>query len=216
MRVALLKLSCSERVTWSCARGDFCSVAFGMRGFSERWAPSRRSCDTMSGMANHEKRRQEDAKKKAKSNTRAKSGAGSKNAGRSHAARRAGASDSPCPVDARCGGCKNLCVPYTKQLIDKQLRIERLFAPLAPDGTISLIKGMKDPYHYRNKVISPFAPGKKLPPGRIARRPTPAIARRRMSAARKAARESAPRLATRSSPACTPRDRMSWCLRTNA
>ena len=115
-------------------------------------------------MANHEKRRQEDAKKKAKSNTRAKSGAGSKNAGRSHAARRAGASDSPCPVDARCGGCKNLCVPYTKQLIDKQLRIERLFAPLAPDGTISLIKGMKDPYHYRNKVISPFAPGKKLPP----------------------------------------------------
>ena len=159
-------------------------------------------------MANHEKRRQEDAKKKAKSNTRAKSGAGSKNAGRpraqasagkpggrsgdgsgqrgpsgskgsqrshskahptakpasSRAARRAGASDSPCPVDARCGGCKNLCVPYTKQLIDKQLRIERLFAPLAPDGTISLIKGMKDPYHYRNKVISPFAPGKKLPP----------------------------------------------------
>ena len=157
----------------------------------------------MSGMANHEKRRQEDAKKKAKSNTRAKSGAGSKSAGRSHAqssagksggsgqrgpsgskgpqrshskahptakpassrvARRAGASDSPCPVDARCGGCKNLCVPYTKQLIDKQLRIERLFAPLAPDGTISLIKGMKNPYHYRNKVISPFAPGKKLPP----------------------------------------------------
>ena len=157
----------------------------------------------MGGMANHEKRRQEDAKKKAKSNTRAKSGAGSKNVGRSHAqsnagksggsgqrgpsgskgpqrshskahptakpassraARRTGASDSPCPVDARCGGCKNLCVPYTKQLIDKQLRIERLFAPLAPDGTISLIKGMKDPYHYRNKVISPFAPGKKLPP----------------------------------------------------
>ena len=157
----------------------------------------------MSDMANHEKRRQEDAKKKAKSNTRAKSGAGSKSAGRSHAqssagksgglgqrgpsgskgpqrshskahptakpassraARRAGASDSPCPVDARCGGCKNLCVPYTKQLIDKQLRIERLFAPLAPDGTISLIKGMKDPCHYRNKVISPFAPGKKLPP----------------------------------------------------
>lgn len=150
----------------------------------------------MGGMANHEKRRQEDAKKKAKSNTRAKSGAGSKSVGRSHAqastgkpggrlgdgsgsrnpatskgragrsraARRVGASDSPCPVDARCGGCKNLCVPYTKQLIDKQLRIERLFAPLAPDGTISLIKGMKDPYHYRNKVISPFAPGKKLPP----------------------------------------------------
>ena len=157
----------------------------------------------MSDMANHEKRRQEDAKKKAKSNTRAKSGAGSKNAGRSHAqssagksggsgqrgpsdskgpqrshskahptakpassraVRRAAASDSPCPVDARCGGCKNLRVPYTKQLIDKQLRIERLFAPLAPDGTISLIKGMKDPYHYRNKVISPFAPGKKLPP----------------------------------------------------
>mgnify|MGYP004605149983 FL=1 len=118
----------------------------------------------MGGMANHEKRRQEDAKKKAKTNTRAKSGAGSKNAGRSRAARRVGASDSPCPVDARCGGCKNLCVPYTKQLIDKQLRIERLFAPIAPDGTISLIKGMKDPYHYRNKVISPFAPGKKLPP----------------------------------------------------
>lgn len=150
----------------------------------------------MGGMANHEKRRQEDAKKKAKSNTHAKTRAdapnrphskgdsgqrgssGSKGSQRPHSkaradaksaspratARRVGASDSPCPVDARCGGCKNLCVPYTKQLIDKQLRIERLFAPLAPDGTISLIKGMKDPYRYRNKVISPFAPGKKLPP----------------------------------------------------
>ncbi len=73
-------------------------------------------------------------------------------------------SNSPCPVDARCGGCKNLAVPYKRQLVRKQVAIERLFDGIADERTFSVIKGMKDPYHYRNKVISPFAPGKKLPP----------------------------------------------------
>ena len=73
-------------------------------------------------------------------------------------------SNSPCPVDARCGGCKNLAVPYKRQLVRKQVTIERLFDGIADERAFSVIKGMKDPYHYRNKVISPFAPGKKLPP----------------------------------------------------
>ena len=73
-------------------------------------------------------------------------------------------SNSPCSVDARCGGCKNLAVPYKLQLVRKQVAIERLFDGIADERTFSVIKGMKDPYHYRNKVISPFAPGKKLSP----------------------------------------------------
>ena len=73
-------------------------------------------------------------------------------------------SNSPCPVDARCGGCKNLAVPYKRQLVRKQVAIERLFEGLADERTFSVIRGMADPYHYRNKVISPFAPGKKLTP----------------------------------------------------
>ena len=73
-------------------------------------------------------------------------------------------SNSPCPVDARCGGCKNLAVPYKRQLVRKQVAIERLFDGIADERAFSVIKGMKDPYHYRNKVISPFAPGKKISP----------------------------------------------------
>ena len=67
---------------------------------------------------------------------------------------------SVCPVSARCGACSLVDVPYEQQLADKQARIEALFAELAAPGAFRPITGMADPYHYRNKVTSPFAPGR--------------------------------------------------------
>ena len=57
-----------------------------------------------------------------------------------------------CSLQAkRCGGCTRLSVPYEKQLTFKQNKVRALFGKAAP------IVGMKEPYHYRNKVISAFA-----------------------------------------------------------
>lgn len=61
----------------------------------------------------------------------------------------------------QCGGCPLLPVAYPDQLAQKQARVRQLlgrFAPVAP------IRGMAEPWHYRNKVISTFAPG---PGGRL-------------------------------------------------
>ena len=68
-----------------------------------------------------------------------------------------------CPVDEQCGACQLLAIPYADQLTSKQAEIEKLFADaLAEDGaTIQSILGMDEPFHYRNKVISPYAPGKR-------------------------------------------------------
>ena len=63
-----------------------------------------------------------------------------------------------CSVFGRCGGCQQLDVPYAEQLAAKQREIEELFAPLAPAGAFAPILGMSDPFRYRNKVISPYAP----------------------------------------------------------
>ena len=63
-----------------------------------------------------------------------------------------------CPVFGRCGGCQQLDVPYADQLAAKQREIEELFAPLAPADAFAPILGMDDPFRYRNKVISPYAP----------------------------------------------------------
>ncbi len=63
-----------------------------------------------------------------------------------------------CPVFGRCGGCQQLGVPYADQLAVKQREIEELFAPLAPADAFAPILGMDDPFRYRNKVISPYAP----------------------------------------------------------
>ena len=63
-----------------------------------------------------------------------------------------------CPAFGRCGGCQQLDVPYADQLAAKQREIEELFAPLAPAAAFAPILGMDDPFCYRNKVISPYAP----------------------------------------------------------
>lgn len=68
-----------------------------------------------------------------------------------------------CPVQRACGACQLLSTPYDKQLVTKQHAMEQLFAPfITPSTHIHSIAGMDEPYYYRNKVTSPFAPGKKL------------------------------------------------------
>ena len=70
---------------------------------------------------------------------------------------------APCPVFDRCGACQMLDVPYADQLARKQRQVEELFAGLVEPAAFRPILGMDDPYHYRNKVISPYAPGRRLP-----------------------------------------------------
>ena len=65
-----------------------------------------------------------------------------------------------CPVFGRCGGCSQLDVPYEAQLAAKQQAVADLFTGLAPEGVLLPILGMDDPFHYRNKVVSPYAPTK--------------------------------------------------------
>ena len=82
--------------------------------------------------------------------------AGSRPASRSSAARAC----ALCPVFGRCGGCSQLDVPYEAQLAAKQQRVAALFEGLAPADAMLPIIGMEEPFHYRNKVISPYASAK--------------------------------------------------------
>lgn len=52
-------------------------------------------------------------------------------------------------------------MPYEEQLAQKQRQIEALFPDAARTGTVRPILGMDDPWHYRNKVVSPYAPARK-------------------------------------------------------
>ncbi len=78
------------------------------------------------------------------------------------------AASSPCPVDALCGGCQHVAVPYADQLAAKDASIASLFGDLVKSyalGQCDVLRPiirMEHPYHYRNKVMSPFAPGKKI------------------------------------------------------
>ena len=79
---------------------------------------------------------------------------------------RAGSVESKCPVSAKCGGCSRIDVPYADQLAEKQQFVARLFEDVAPeDAVVEPVLGMENPYHYRAKVASPFAPGRKLSEG---------------------------------------------------
>lgn len=66
-----------------------------------------------------------------------------------------------CPVREKCGGCKYQGVPYEEQLKEKEKTVGKLMGRYC---TIYPIKGMKDPYHYRNKVHAVLDRDKK---GRI-------------------------------------------------
>ena len=55
-----------------------------------------------------------------------------------------------------CGGCPLLEMDYAEQLAYKEKKVRAL---LSKYGPVNAIRGMKEPYHYRNKVISTFAAG---------------------------------------------------------
>ena len=71
-----------------------------------------------------------------------------------------------CKVSHECGACQYIAEPYDAQLAAKDASMKALFTgdefahiELRP------IIGMENPYHYRNKVISPFAPGRRTASG---------------------------------------------------
>lgn len=82
---------------------------------------------------------------------------------RSHAPQRQRTADRPqqnvgpkqagksfrCPVASRCGGCQLTRLTYPQQLAWKQRRVEKLLGGYCK---VEPIRGMKDPFHYRNKV----------------------------------------------------------------
>ncbi len=68
-----------------------------------------------------------------------------------------------CPAQKQCGACQLLATPYEQQLEQKQRAMAQLFEDVAGEGTVmNPIAGMGEPYYYRNKVTSPYVPGKKL------------------------------------------------------
>lgn len=70
--------------------------------------------------------------------------------------------DQNCKLSAKgCGGCPLLGLDYPAQLKQKE---EKVRALLGKYGPVQPIRGMEKPWHYRNKVISTFAPG---PGGRL-------------------------------------------------
>ena len=67
-----------------------------------------------------------------------------------------------CPVSKDCGACSYIDVEYNKQLLQKKQYVEELFDGLLPSGVcVEPVLGMDEPYYYRAKVISPFAPARK-------------------------------------------------------
>lgn len=63
------------------------------------------------------------------------------------------APENQCPLYRKCGGCQMQNMSYEQQLKWKQAQEIRL---LSRFGRIEPIIGMKDPYHYRNKVQAAF------------------------------------------------------------
>ena len=74
-----------------------------------------------------------------------------------------------CPVARQCGACQHVNQPYDQQLAAKDERVAQLFSQVAGPEALRPILGMQDPYAYRNKVMSPFAPGapRKAAPGKL-------------------------------------------------
>ena len=58
-----------------------------------------------------------------------------------------------CPLARKCGGCQMQNLSYADQLAWKQSRVEHLIGRFCP---VEPIRGMDDPYHYRNKVQAAF------------------------------------------------------------
>lgn len=59
-----------------------------------------------------------------------------------------------CTYAKKCGGCQYQGMPYAKQLKKKQQQVEQLLGGM---GKVEPILGMKEPFHYRNKVNAAFS-----------------------------------------------------------
>ncbi len=66
-----------------------------------------------------------------------------------------------CPHARECGACQTVNEPYEESLLAKDEVVYGLYHALAASDAIEPIIGMDDPFYYRNKVISPFAAGKR-------------------------------------------------------
>ena len=62
-------------------------------------------------------------------------------------------SNLTCPYIKKCGGCRNIEMPYDEQLKAKEQYVAKLLKPYVK---LSGISGMKHPYSYRNKVSAAF------------------------------------------------------------
>ena len=71
----------------------------------------------------------------------------------------AGAGTPACPHARACGACQHVDEPYAAQLARKDARVAELFGGFE-GAELRPILGMDDPFRYRNKVVSPYAPGK--------------------------------------------------------
>lgn len=60
---------------------------------------------------------------------------------------------SLCPVSKKCGCCQYIDMPYSEQLKRKQREMQTLLGKFC---RVYPITGMKDPFHYRNKVHAVF------------------------------------------------------------
>ena len=60
-------------------------------------------------------------------------------------------SSSKCPYQKKCGGCTYLNLSYEEQLAKKEQFLKKTLKGIVP------VKGMENPYYYRNKVNSAFA-----------------------------------------------------------
>ena len=58
-----------------------------------------------------------------------------------------------CPYAKKCGGCTYQGIVYEEQLKEKQQLVNKLLKPFCK---VHPIKGMEEPYHYRNKVHAVF------------------------------------------------------------
>ena len=66
-----------------------------------------------------------------------------------------------CPISHECGACPHIGVPYAEQLARKDACIRDLFTDLAGEACgFQPILGMENPVRFRDKIASPFAPGR--------------------------------------------------------
>ncbi len=68
-----------------------------------------------------------------------------------------------CPHARECGACQHVNEPYDQQVARKQDRLVALLreAGLLDGAEVLPFRGMDEPYRYRNKVMSPFAAGRR-------------------------------------------------------